>query len=292
MDADRRARIEANLFPAAHAAIGPWDEFAWHRHADLRHSSQALAIDLFGTLMTSPSRDAVLDALCTNLDLEPGGPWSVELEWDAARKVLGERRPTQVDAVFMGARTLFCIEAKFSERDGGACSQPDKLQTGPFKGQPQCNGDYAMQTSPTAEEGKENRCILTSKGIRYWEVIPQVMNISAGDDLSPCPFRGGWYQWMRNLVLCHQVARNRGLSPAVLVVYAEGTHLGIAEKVKGPEWDTLTAAIRDDAIYFGAMSYQEVLRIPRSMESLADAQTWELLAGWIDGKIEDAVRGR
>jgi hypothetical protein len=50
--------IKANLFPASHAAIKDWGKFPWHKHkgriqTDKPHSSQALAIDVFGTIQVS-----------------------------------------------------------------------------------------------------------------------------------------------------------------------------------------------------------------------------------------------
>ena len=49
----------ANLFWAARPAVEPWDEFPWHHRSDGQcdrwkpHSSQALAIDVFGTHVSS-----------------------------------------------------------------------------------------------------------------------------------------------------------------------------------------------------------------------------------------------
>ena len=54
--------IKKNLFPASHAAISDWNKFPWHRdrHGVIQTykpaSSQALAIDVFGTIKVTPDR--------------------------------------------------------------------------------------------------------------------------------------------------------------------------------------------------------------------------------------------
>jgi hypothetical protein len=52
---------------------------------------------------------------------------------------------------------------------------------------------------------------LTAKGIRYWDVIPRVFDYDADASYIECPFAGPWFQWMRNLTLCHEAAGARGL---------------------------------------------------------------------------------
>lgn len=108
MDEGTRQRIEANLFHAARAAIADSDSFPWHRdrqgHCDTwkRYSSQALAIDLFGTLKTTsdPAQRLILDRFAAEIGLPTGGPWKVELEWRDEKNRLQEepRARTQVDA--------------------------------------------------------------------------------------------------------------------------------------------------------------------------------------------------
>ncbi len=56
-------RIRANIFPAAIPSTEPWRDFPWHSGADQIHSSQALAIDVFGTLQVSGTKNAALCAL-------------------------------------------------------------------------------------------------------------------------------------------------------------------------------------------------------------------------------------
>jgi hypothetical protein len=60
-------RIKDNLFPTARAAIENWEAFPWHRdrHGNIQTwkngSSQALAIDFFGTIKISGERGGVVD---------------------------------------------------------------------------------------------------------------------------------------------------------------------------------------------------------------------------------------
>jgi hypothetical protein len=214
-DPSRYASILANLFPAAHAAVQPMTGFRWHSAAGERYdtwkvqSSQALAIDVFGTLKNLPNRVAVLDRLAGELGLPAGGPWDVHLEWHDPENHLREKQPTWVDAVARSPRALILFEGKFTEGDGGSCSQTQPLRTGRRKGLRQCTGGYMWQVNPA--NGREARCALTAKGLRYWDVIPRVFDYDAGQSYFECPFAGPWFQWMRNLTLCHEAAGARGL---------------------------------------------------------------------------------
>lgn len=58
--------VRENLFPASLGAIEDWEAFPWHRdrtnriQAHKAHSSQAIAIDVFGTIKMSTDRDRAL----------------------------------------------------------------------------------------------------------------------------------------------------------------------------------------------------------------------------------------
>lgn len=100
--------VRQNLFPASRGAIEGWEEFPWHRdrtnrvHAHKAHSSQAIAIDVFGTIKMSADRDRIFDAIASTIGVAPGGPWAITLEWTDSARLLGEPRPTQVDALAVG----------------------------------------------------------------------------------------------------------------------------------------------------------------------------------------------
>jgi len=108
MNSDFQA-VRENLFPASHGAIEDWEAFPWHRdrtnriHAHKAHSSQAIAIDVFGTIKMSRDRDRTFDAIAGGVGVAPGGPWTITLEWTDTDRLLGEPRPTQVDALAVGS---------------------------------------------------------------------------------------------------------------------------------------------------------------------------------------------
>lgn len=161
-----RDAIARNLFPTAHGAVDPWEKFRWHLDRSgtcdthLPHSSQALAIDYFGTLnaIDAQSRSAVLGHIAEHLGLSPNGPWQIELEWTDPDNLLSEATQTQVDAIAESPTSIIFFEAKFGERDGGACTQTCPRKNGLI----QCNGSYELQVNPW--NGIAGKCALSSKG--------------------------------------------------------------------------------------------------------------------------------
>lgn len=290
MQAARRRSIEANLFPQALEAVEPWDKFPWHaatgEHCDTwkTHSSQALAIDVFGTLKLHPNGGRVLNALAEALGLPAGGPWEVALEWRDPGNALREKTRTRIDAVARSPRALITFECKFSEQDGGTCSQTKPIAAGRHAGLKQCSGHYLPQRHPT--NGLEARCALTAKGLAYWEHIPAVFGYSAATSIAPCPFAGPWFQWMRNLCTAHAVAQRHGLRPAFVVAYADGPGLAMAQRVHSPDWRWLSNRVDPAAIAFRAMPFQALLQLAR--DSDPGDPIWPALAAWVQGKI-DAV---
>jgi hypothetical protein len=289
MRAARRRSIEANLFPYAHEAVEPWDKFRWHSAAGetcdtwKEHSSQALAIDVFGTLKLHPGRDAALNALALELGLPAGGPWEVALEWRDPDNQLHEKTRTSVDAMARSPQALILFECKFSEHDGGNCSQTQPLTTGRRKGLRQCNGYYAPQVNPANQ--REARCALTAKGINYWDFIPPVFGFPAEASIAPCPFAGGWFQWMRNLTTCYAVARHYGLRAAFVVAYADGPGLHMAQRVKMTDWQWLNNRVDPAAVVLRAVSIQALLSMA-GRASPADP-VWPELLGWVERKVNN-----
>lgn len=285
---EKLAAIRQNLFPSAHAAIADWHAFDWHRdqqyepQADKVQSSQALAIDVFGTIAAAPAsaRDAILDVLAARAGLEPGGPWRVALEWCDPAKLLREPRQTQVDAIAFGARSIMVIECKFTET-GGSCSQTKKRTNEPAKGLPQCNGRYEMQVNPAT--GTAASCTLSGKRIRYWDVIPRVFALDPQADHDPCPFRGETFQWMRNMVLADELGRHEGKMARCLIAYADEGGFPTEGKARDLSWLPPMAEAASPPF---AISYQELARLAADVDA---APTWEALSQWIDRKVS-AVR--
>lgn len=287
MLAARRRSIEANIFPYARAAIDTWGSFRWHGAAGeacdayKEHSSQALSIDVFGTLKLHPARHAVFNALAADLGLPADGPWEVTLEWHDPDNVMAEKQPTWVDAVARGPGTLILFECKFTEPDGGSCSQTHPIASGRRRGTRQCTGNYLWQANPV--NGRAARCALTAKGIRYWDLIPGVFGYAADLDYAPCPFAGPWFQWMRNLTTCAAVGRAQGLQPAFVVVYADGPGLPMAARVGSPDWRWLEARVNLAAVTFRAISYQALLALAAS--AAPPDPIWPELLKWVQRKI-------
>jgi hypothetical protein len=299
MDPETRRLVEENLFQPARAAVDPWDEFPWHLDrigqcdTHKRHSSQALAIDVFGTLKTvaQKDRDAVLDRLAERLGLPKGGPWCVKLEWtDPSNRMAEKRSQSQIDAVAMSPRCLIFFECKFKEGDGGPCSQTRALSSGTNQGRVQCNGRYEVQTNPVS--GVTARCALSGKGIRYWEVVPELFHYRNDADYNPCPFAGPWFQWMRNLTCCWLIARQEGLIPAFVITYADGPGLPMAEKIAGKrasEWTAFTSQLREGAIRFMPISFKQLVIIADEAvaHTAGDRGVWQNLGQWVERKIDD-----
>lgn len=287
LSSEKLAALRGNIFDAAHAAIADWHGFSWHRdmrghvQADKPHSSQALAIDVFGAIGASNANDAILDALAMEAGLPPGGPWNIELEWTDAQRLLREPRPTQVDALAVGANAIMVIECKFTE-PGGSCSQTRRIQSGPGAGQPQCTGRYELQVNPRSKV--QSHCALSGKEIRYWDVVPAIFDLDPAATYAPCPFKGEAFQWMRNLALAHELGRNQGKPAACVVAYASGGSFPTEAKVGNLTWlPPLADGNRGPVM----MSYQRIVELAAQAD---DDPCWERLADWIARKVQLARR--
>jgi hypothetical protein len=286
MDQSTRMRLESNIFPAAHQACEPWDTFPWHVgrkgaiDTHVPHSSQALAIDVFGTIKISPDRDTILDALAQNIGLPPGGPWTLSLEWTARPSLLNEPRPTQVDVYAESPHAVILCECEFTEQEGGACTQTVK-RTDSIT----CNGNYVQPINDRND--RTSRCALSGKGILYWDIIPKVFHLDAEAEYQPCPFAGPAYQWMRNLVVAYKVARQKNKRPAVVIVYAESPSLPIAQTVKSRAWTAFTKTVRQDQVPLHVRSYQDMLALAQEATRQGNGEhtLWNELAGWVNKKI-------
>jgi hypothetical protein len=286
--------IEANLFPTARPIVRERPKFPWHRNraggvtASQPASSQALAVDFFGTIDALTSRDAIVDAWMADLSLPFSAPWRIDLEVLLSRELLGEPRPTQIDAVAYGCDGLVLFECKFTEPDGGCCSQPIPIADGPNQGVRQCDGNFADQINPVT--GVRSQCALTGKGVKYWEVIPDVLKIDRGLEHRPCPFVGGWYQWMRNLVAARALGRDCGLPSAFVVTYTDGP-FPMARKVTTNDWTRLNALAEGRAVPFRTTSYQRLESVAMAVASDRDRLMLCELGAWMERK-RTAVAGK
>jgi hypothetical protein len=268
--ADLAPLYQPNIFPAAWPVVQTWSELDWGRGAVSRRSSQALAVDVFGTIALSPARDAVLDAFAAELGLPSGEPWQVDIEWWDQENALGESQSTPMDVVLRSPRLLLCVECKFAEPDGGVCKQ-----TKPGKHLPaQCNGAYIEQVNP--RNGLLAHCALTAKGARYWDWVPRLFIVSANQDHQPCPFAGPWYQWMRLMAITASAAEREGRQPAFAVVYVDAPWLSMARK----DWTSFRAVLREGAMSFRTLSFQRVLALAAT--AAPDDPVWpDWPHGWV-----------
>jgi hypothetical protein len=297
LSAEERASISANLFSAANSILDEQPQFPWHRDRDGRvtaawpQSSQALAVDVFWTIRNLRLRDRILDALCRQLDLPYSGPWNLALEWPVDRGLLGEPRSSQIDVVATSTSGALVVECKFTEQDGGSCSQTKAIRgDGLHKGLVQCNGNYAPQTNPVTSAS--SKCALTAKAIRYWEIVPSVLNIDADSEHRPCPFRGGWYQWMRNLVVADTLRREFNRPAAFVVAYADGP-FAMAKKVSdSADWKAFITATIGRTVPVRTARYQDILNLACAVAAPEDAETCLNLRDWVKGKIAKVSASR
>lgn len=286
--------IEANLFPYARSIVRGRPTFPWHRDrggavtASRLESSQALAIDFFVTIDALASRDAIVNAWMADLKLPVGAPWKLDVEVLVPGALLGEPRRTQVDAVATGSRSLVLFECKFTEPDGGCCSQPVAIRRGANRGAKQCNGTFADQINPVS--GIRSRCALTGKGIKYWEIVPEVLDVDPTRDYQPCPFAGGWYQWMRNLVSAFAMGRDCGRPAAFVMTYTDGP-FPMARKVTTDDWAELNALAEGRTVPLRTTSYQRLHTLATSAASESDQPVLDELRAWIERKAK-AVAGK
>src|SRR5581483_4264546 len=283
--------IEANLFRAARPIVRGRPEFPWHRDrrgavtAGQLVSSQALAVDFFGTIDALASRDAIVNGWMADLRLPFSGPWRVEFEVLVSRRLLGEPRPSQIDVGARGSNGLVLFECKFTEPDGGCCSQPIPIANGQHRGVRQCDGNFAEQVNPVT--GTRSRCPLTSKGVKYWEIIPDVLAVDPRREYRPCPFAGGWYQWMRNLVAARAIGLDYRLPSAFVVTYTEGP-FPMARKVATDDWTQFNTLADGRTVPFRTTSYQQLHALALATASDSDRQTLRELQPWIDWKTVSA----
>jgi hypothetical protein len=222
-----------NLFYGAHDAARELSVGLWHPgrgnqvDADVPQSSQALALDVFGTLRHAKSRNRICDHLAILLGVETGGPWEVVLEFEDPDNLLQEtHHKSQVDVVLRGNRSLIVLECKFTETSLESCSQIGKTK----KGLVQCDGNYEMQVNPSNQH--EDFCALSGKGIRYWEYIPKVFQLPAREPHRPCPFSGAWYQWMRTLVMAYALGERHHLHASAAVAFVGRPAMPLLERVR------------------------------------------------------------
>ena len=193
-----------------------------------------------------------------------------------------------MDAVIRGTKSTALVERKFTEPDGGACSQTRRRKLANGQRAAQCNGSYVEQINPVASSGSETAlCALTAKGIRYWEFIPSVFHLASDVAHEPCPFARGEYQWMRNLVAAKALALQTGRPHSFVIAYVDGP-FHMPRKLQSDEWRAFRSRVREE-VPIAAISFQRLIAVARSASSERDSPTLEALGNWVDKKVERSL---
>ena len=290
--------IRKNLFRCARPIV---DEagFPWHREASGEpsaaklESSQALALDLFQTVKTLESRDEIIDGWCRRLNLNMSGPWDLKPECPIDRDLLNESRPTQVDVMACSDAGVLLFECKFTEPDGGGCSQTRPLRRpGPNCGKIQCDGTYRQQINPV--NGVRSRCALTGKGIQYWQHVPSILGLQPDEDHVPCPFSGGWYQWMRNLAAARALSLRLARPTAFIIAFADGDlpmahKLGYQGHPPSMEWTQFGKHVEKGQVPLRTVTYQSLLEVAHDATPEPEQQVLADLKDWMERKIDGSI---
>jgi hypothetical protein len=272
-------QIKNNLFYRAQDAIENYHTFNWHCYkkqidTDKVNSSQALAIDFWGCLKLSKFKDELINMLFCKDAIN----WKIDFEY-IDPKLLSEHTSTQVDVLLHCKTNAIIIESKFTERDGGACSQVNL-----YKGVKQCNGNYEPQTNPY--NNRTSSCALTGKGVGYWNFIEKITDFKSTERYSPCPFKKGEYQWMRNIAFASAYSTTYNVAVESYLVFLDSVKCSIARKVRGNSYLGALKGKVKDTVSFTPLSYN--LMVTKCINFLeidsAEKMVWEDLRDWMGFK--------
>ena len=196
-----------------------WRYIAGHEHRWVRalNSSQCFAVNVFAPLAEDDNLAKMVWArIYPYRPLDPADTVTVEFEHtpQSAGEWLGERgQQTQVDVFFTVRRDgtpvgHILVEVKFTETEFGGC-RGAKPPTAKRRGNPdrsRCLDLGAILEHPS------NQCWLAeTQGRKYWEIMSSPTSSFGLNRValpSPCPFRHGLYQLMRNRVLADAIVAN------------------------------------------------------------------------------------
>lgn len=280
IDAKKIKSIKKNLFYRSINSINDYFNFDWHNYkgnidTDKINSSQALAIDFWGCLKLSPYKNQLI-----NMFFDKNGTnWELIYEY-IDKSLLSEKRPTQIDIILESEKCAVIIESKFTEQDGGGCSQINKTKKGFY----QCNGNYEHQTNP--KNNIKSKCSLIGKGIKYWDYIDILTNFKKDKTYNPCPFIGGEYQWMRNICFAEAYAKTKHKKSDCFLVYYKSKKCSISEKVNDKTYlGKLKGKIKNPNSFL-PISYNELLEkaILYLDFDTDEKQIWVDLQKWMNKK--------
>jgi hypothetical protein len=273
--------IKRNIFDRSIDSIEDYQKFDWHKNGknidtNQANSSQALAIDFWGCLKLSKYKNQLINKLFDKNEKN----WFINFEYED-KSLLSEKKATQVDILIESENCVLVIESKFTEKEGGRCSQTNKDKNGVY----QCNGKYEKQTNPR-NNNIESQCALTGKGIKYWEFIDELTYYKKNETYDPCPFKGGEYQWMRNICFAEAYAKKYNVDSESYLVYLDSEKCSVSNKVKkGTYLGKLKGMIKDEKA-FAPRSYNELISkcISYLESDTEEKNIWIDLEKWIINK--------
>ena len=269
--------IKDNIFPHSINAVSDYYTFDWHIgknkeiDTDKIQSSQAVVIDVFGLLKQSPNKNLLINTLFN----KSGEDWNIEFEY-IDKKLLNEKKSTQIDIILSSSESIILIESKFTEDDSGECSQHPK----------QCNGNYEEQTNP--KNNQQNKCALTAKNIKYWEYIPKIYKLNSNENYCPCPFKKNQYQIMRNLCFGIALSEKKNIDVDNYFIYYEHEVCPIYRKIIEENYFETQAKYLLDKKSIKTLSYNQILK--KTIEILNEKNhdeciKWIELEKWLINKV-------
>lgn len=262
----RIEKIKQNIFFRSRDAIMDYENFPWHYHAEKNNSSQAFAIDFWGCLKLSQLKDQIINMLFGH-DCDS---WEIILE-HTEDSLMAETTSTQIDVLIKNDNKAIIIESKFTEKNGGKCSQAKKREDGLY----QCNGNYESQENPVYPSNGTSKCALTGKGIKYWDFIDMLTKIKKDVTHTTCPFKGGEYQWMRNICFAEAYSQKHKVKSETYLVYYKSDKCPISKKV-------------DDDSYLGNLKGQILNK--KSLKPLAYNDLLEIIIEFLNSIDFDEQR--
>lgn len=195
-----------NLSDAVKHTVEKWERrhestFPWHFWRGIRssrnlHSSQVLGLTLLGAF--TGNNIHILELILLSLGLLKRGEVVLESDFEyEPPNFFNESRRTAVDFMVKVGKvgevgTPIYFEVKFLEASFGQCSR---------KSRGICNG-----LPEVAVNQLKDQCQLTKEGIRYWESVPEIVDLSIAQQ--GCGLQGPFYQLTRNILhLVHEKGR-------------------------------------------------------------------------------------
>jgi hypothetical protein len=188
----------------------------WHQWFRSMNSSQALAQSVLGNLVVYDNID-ILSEIKEDFGLPLIGKAKISSDnflMEHEIHHLGEPRSTSLDGFFDGDYQV-AIECKFTEEEIGPCSRPNLKPSASNYETDFCNGSFVQQN------GRNERCSLTERGIKYWDYIPKLFKWNNSKDIKDCPLNKN-YQLVRNiLAVCVRDGRVSPKNGHMVLIYDE-----------------------------------------------------------------------